>query len=298
MHERYIEDCLKSLISQTYKNIELLILDDASTDCTFDIIQSYEERLRARFSNVILEKHRHNSGNVSANLNKILRAAQGAYIKTFAGDDAMLPEYVEKIVAHMEEDKEAILGYTNAYVVEDKFKLGDNPRGKCAYNEHRSYRQQDIYERLLQSNYIVAPTVMMRKRAFDEYGFYDETIKFEDYDFWLRLSRKERFTYFPQKLIYYRRAETSLTNYQTQDGRKKMKFMIVEEKKVFQKNLRGLPKDKKRLYQQYYFQQYLRRASDACLWDITIQLLIFMKKNKYEININILKETIKKRVGL
>ncbi len=102
MHEQYIKDCLESLIGQTYQNIELLILDDASTDATYDVIMSYEQQMRERFPYMTIVRNSCNSGNVSANLNRILKGAKGAYVKTFAGDDAMLPAYVEEVVAFLE----------------------------------------------------------------------------------------------------------------------------------------------------------------------------------------------------
>lgn len=132
MHERYIEDCLRSLIAQTYRNIELLILDDASTDRTYNIIESYLEHLNNRFPQVRIKKNKRNSGNISVNLNYMLKQARGEYIKTFSGDDVMTPKYVEKIVGHMEQNQEAILGYTNSYVVESGFKLGE----KAGVNLH------------------------------------------------------------------------------------------------------------------------------------------------------------------
>ncbi len=284
MHERYIEDCLKSLLAQTYQNIELMILDDASTDHTYYILKSYEERLRNRFVHVQIERNAHNSGNISANLNRMLKQARGEYIKTFSGDDAMVSKYVERIVGHMEKNREAILGYTNSYIVEDQFKLGEKAGNNYIYTGHRPCCQDKIFDRLLMDNYINAPTTMLRGNAFAEYGFFDENIKFEDYEFWLRLSRKESFTYLPEALIYYRRAECSISNYKSGIARRKIKFMITEEKKVRNKYMQGLSKGKKRKYWQCYLNQYLRRALEAHLWDVAIQLIVFIRKNKYEID--------------
>lgn len=283
MHERYIEDCLKSLISQTYQNIELLILDDTSTDRTYDILKFYEERLKNRFSCVKIERNACNCGNISSNLNHMLKQAKGEYVKTFSGDDIMTPKYVEKIVAHMEQNIEAILGYTNSYVVGDEFKLGEKVGNKYTYTKHKPCRQDKIFGRLLIDNYINAPTTMLRKSAFERYGFYDENIRYEDYEFWLRLSKRENFTYLPEALVYYRRAECSMCNFKSGDTRKKIKFMIAEERKVREKYMRGLSKRKKRMYRQYYLNQYLAKALEAHLWDVVIQLGVFMWKNGYEI---------------
>ena len=283
MHERYIEDCLKSLVGQTYDNIELLILDDASTDNTFQIIKTYEVRLRSRFPRILIEQNSHNSGNVSANFNHMLKQTNGEYVKTFSGDDVMALGYVEKMVEHMEKNSDAIMGYTNAYAVEDGFRMGDDPGNEYAYTKHKPCSQAETFERLMISNYLIAPTTMMRKRAFEKYGYYDETISFEDYEFWLRLSRYENFTYLPRKLIYYRRAENSMTNYKSGDVREKLKHMMPEEKKIYDKYLKYVPYKKRRIFQQCFYEQYLVRALRAHIWGTALQMLFFMKRKKYPV---------------
>lgn len=294
MHERYIKDCLESLIGQTYHNIELLILDDASTDSTYDIIMSYEWRMRAKFSNVLILKNDHNSRNVSANLNKLLKESKGIYFKTFSGDDAMFPTYVEDTVTFLEqsENRDAILVYTNAYIVADDYRLGDGLKGKCFYQRYRPYPKNELYEGLLRRNNIVAPSVLMRRRVLEQYGFYDEEIPFEDYDLWLRLAHKERFAYLSSKLIYYRRAETSLTNYQSKDGRDKLIFMLLGGRKVIQKNIAGLSKEKKQIYQQIFYESYLRTAYQSGFWGIAIQILVFMWRKKYYVRNEIYLEMV------
>ena len=294
MHERYIEECLKSIIGQTYQNIELLILDDASTDDTYDIIMLYERRMRARFSKVLILKNDHNSGNVSVNLNKILKEAKGVYFKTFAGDDAMLPTYVEEIVAFLvrRENEDAILAYTNAYIVGENFHLGDEPGRNYAYQRYKPYKEKELFEGLLIRNNIVAPSVMMRRRVLEQYGYYDERIPFEDFDLWLRLAYKEKFVYLPSKLIYYRRAETSLTNYQSKNGRDKLKFMLAGGKMVVQKNLGKIPKEKRKFYQQTFFESYLRAAFHSGFWDIAVQILVFMWQRGYHVHTEVYSEMI------
>ena len=295
MHQRYIRDCLESMISQTYYNIELLILDDSSTDNTYNIIMTYEQRLHERFPHVSIEKNICNSGNVSANLNKLLRKAKGEFIKTFAGDDAMLPTYVEEIVAFLEksENDDAILAYTNAYIVGDTFRLGDATCENCVYRWHKPYQQKELFEGLLKENFIIAGSVMMRRHVYEQYGLYDEKIPFEDYDLWLRLSRRERFVYLPSKLIYYRRAETSLTNYLSEDGKDKVRFMLMGGKKTIQKNLRGLSVEKRRFYQQNFFESYLKTVLRSGFWDMTFQMMVFMWRKGYCIHNEVYQEIAK-----
>lgn len=284
MHEKYIEDCIKSIIAQTYENIELLVLDDFSSDHTFEIIQRYEKLLKQRFKRVHLKRNIQNSGNISANVNQMSKMAQGDYIKHIGGDDALLPDYMEKVVACMEKYKSAIMCYTNAYIVNDNFRLGDNPGRIYAYENHIPCSQSESFKRLLKRNYIIAGSVTFRRDVFEKYGYYDERILFEDYEYWLRLSQKEEFVYLPEKLLYYRIAETSLTNFASKDGRKKIVYMMQGEIQVYEMYTRNISSEEKRVFHQYFYDYYLQEALQANLWRVALQIMFIMRKHKYKID--------------
>lgn len=286
MHKKYIADCLVSLINQTYSNIELLILDDASTDSTMDIIRSYEQAMNERFVRVFIKHNEINSGNIAANLNVLLRQAQGQYIKTFAGDDMMLPELIEETVACLEENKQFIMCCANAYIVNDQYRPGSK-RYQGTWEDwwpERPWLQEDKFKKLLEGNYVCAPSSLIRAEAYDKYGLYDETISVEDYEFWLRLFYKEDFGYLDRPLVYYRRAATSVTNYKRGDALEKYMFIICNDKKTIEKHLKKLPFEERRLYQQQFFHKWLIRVVEDGVWRLAGQLLIFMLRNKYRID--------------
>ena len=88
-HERYIGDCLQSILEQDYGKIELLMLDDASKDKTVAIIESYFEALREKCDYVLFIKNKKNKGNIPFNMNRLLKKSRGSYCKMLGGDDIL-----------------------------------------------------------------------------------------------------------------------------------------------------------------------------------------------------------------
>ena len=298
MQQNYIEDCLKGIISQTYPDMELLILDDASTDRTFEIIKSYEKALRDKFHYLLMVQHEQNCGNICANMNWFLDKIRGEYIMFCAGDDIMYRDCITALTAQLEKHREKILCYSNICFVDENFKFGDLPGQGEIYRPYVLPQKKDIFNTLMKGNYIPAISVMIRKQAYEKYGGYDENIGYEDYDYWLKLSRKEDFLYLPRCLVYYRRAGGSLYNFKTADGKRKLIFMMKEEKKVLQKYLKWLSKRLWKECKGNYFNRYLKLAIEAGLWDIVIQIMVFMRRHKYEvINVNLSEHFKSERKG-
>lgn len=93
-HARYIDDALKAVVAQSFRPIEVLVIDDASTDNSVEIIQKYVEG----YSFVHLLKNKKNVG-AAYNYNKLLQLAKGDYIYSAASDDKVLPEFFERSMA-------------------------------------------------------------------------------------------------------------------------------------------------------------------------------------------------------
>lgn len=94
-HERYIEECIRSIIAQTYENIELLVIDDGSTDRTFEILQSLKPECEKRFVRVVFETQKNQGTKITGN--KLIDMARGKYIFTIASDDVAKPHAIETL---------------------------------------------------------------------------------------------------------------------------------------------------------------------------------------------------------
>ena len=191
--ERYIREAIESIISQTYSNWELLIVDDGSTDSTRKIIEEYvkaDDRVR------LIEGKRKGIGGA---LNLGMEMAEGNYIARMDADDISLPMRLEKQVEFMEGHKE--VGVCATQFKEYAFHKAQQ-KNMCD-----TFTDQDIKARLIFSNALGHPTIMFRKKVFDDGWRYAENIIAEDYDLWTRMMPDIKFQCLEDVLLYYRKED-------------------------------------------------------------------------------------------
>lgn len=189
--EKYIKECIDSILSQTYRNFEIIIVDDQSTDKTVDIVKGYmsnDARIRL-YQNL---EHNH-----SAALNYGISMATGTYIARIDQDDLMTTERLEQQVAYMEQNPDCI-------VCASWFKTF----GSCI-QECRSYsgRIQNSLISFLLGNLIANPTSMIRLGFLREKVIcYNKQYHYaEDYDFWVSCALAgATFDVIPDFLVNYR----------------------------------------------------------------------------------------------
>jgi alpha-1,3-rhamnosyltransferase len=195
-HSQFIEALIDSIYAQTYKNFELIVIDDGSKDRSPELLKELE--LKFGFK-LILKK---NEG-LCATLNKGLSLADGEYIVTIGSDDIMPINRIKEQVEHLELHKETdvIAGAVITIDENGKEKGFKKPR-KLGF---LSFRDMVI------TNRILAPTVMMRKVIFDKMGLYPENFLMEDYYLWLRLlSAGHKIENTKNVWAYYRITNTNL----------------------------------------------------------------------------------------
>jgi len=106
-HQKFIKDCIESVISQNYNKIEIIIGDDASTDKTQEILKEYQKK----YPDIIkLILHPTNLG-ITKNSNSVLKECKGKYLFFLAGDDLMLPGKIQKQVEFMEKNPQCSISY-------------------------------------------------------------------------------------------------------------------------------------------------------------------------------------------
>ncbi|WP_161888794.1 glycosyltransferase [Pontibacter russatus] len=203
-HARFLREALDSVLVQTYPNIEVIVVDDCSTDGSASIIREYI----AKHPHIKFISTGQNRGNTTA-FNMGWRASHGAYIIDFATDDALLPERVAQQVAAFEKlDQTYGVVYTDAVYIND----ASTP---TAYHYKRRQNGElddfapsgDVFADLLRQYFICPPTMMVRRQVFDHLGGYDETLAYEDFDFWVRSSRIYNYFYL-DKVTTKRRVHT------------------------------------------------------------------------------------------
>lgn len=270
-HERYIKDCIMGILSQTYSNIEVLFLDDASTDATLHIIDEHMCELEERCTHVEVIKHSHNLGNISHNANEVLKRCQGSYVYLGSGDDVIAASYVRDMVEYLELNENCVLAYCNGYIISDDWHFGKDNPVEMIYQKHQPLRPDETFKFLLKENYISAATVMIRRNVYEKYGYYDENIKYEDYDMWLRLARYERFGYIDKKLVYYRESVTGLSNVYTS---RKFVFMYKERAKVLKKHLQYIEEKERNIFMFAFVKHQMFYALERKHYGIAFGILL------------------------
>lgn len=190
---RYLEEAIKSVLNQDYPDVELIVLDDGSTDDTRRILEKYRGRIYA--------ESQPNMGQVNT-LNKGWRMSKGDILGFISADDTLLPGAVSKAVACLAANPDAILTYCDFNLIDANSRI-----------VRRVTTPEFSYDDMLIK--VICPPgpgAFFRRSAFEATGLWDNSLKIMlDYDYWLRLGLKGRFVRIPEMLAQYRVHETSQT---------------------------------------------------------------------------------------
>ena len=207
-HELFVEEALKSVWSQTYSAIQLIIVDDGSIDHSPGKIR---ELIQHREPQIPLIAHEANHG-YTRSFNEALGLAKGIYVVDFAADDVMLPHFIERSVQALEKAGDGYgVCFTNAYYIDKKSKeIGNHNDILRKKKLIDKIPEGDIYPMVLQRYFICTPTMMVKKMVLDKLGGYDESLAYEDFDFWVRSSRYFKYTYIDEVLMRKRILPSSM----------------------------------------------------------------------------------------
>ncbi|MGK7392209.1 MAG: glycosyltransferase family 2 protein [Candidatus Cyclobacteriaceae bacterium M2_1C_046] len=233
-HRRFIKEAIESVLVQTYDNIELIIIDDASTDGSQEVIEQ------------IIDSHpeikyfplKENRGNCRA-FNYGLTHAKGEFIIDFAADDIFKPNRIEEGVnGFIEKGPEYGVNFSDAEIINED---GDYIKNfYLRYDSKLSPKisQGYVYADLLERYFICPPTLMCRKIVFDKLNGYDESLAYEDFDFLLRAAKKYKFFFTDQVLVERRIVEGSMSSLQYKKGSAQMwsTYQICKKAKQLNSN--------------------------------------------------------------
>jgi glycosyltransferase involved in cell wall biosynthesis len=208
-HEQFVVDSLNSVLNQTYKNIELIIADDCSTDSSKKTIKNWLEK----YPEIQFISNETNLGNTKT-FNKALKITKGDYVIDLAADDVLLLNCVEKqIEAFLNSDqKKLAIVYGNAEIISEnnkhlRYYYEVNPEKKVL----KKPATGDIYSSILgQSSMICSVSSMVKREVLEELNGYDENLAYEDLDLWIRTARNYNFEFIDAVLIQKRELENSL----------------------------------------------------------------------------------------
>jgi len=195
----FVEDTVRSIMNQTYTNIEIVIVDDASTDGTMKIL----EKLSKEDKRIKLLQNKKNLG-ITDNMNNGIHKCNGKYIAILDGDDWAYPYRIEEQVKLMEKDEEVVLcaGYMDI--------CDENLNVKTT----RTYplKDKEIRRAMVKYDPISHPSSMWRKDALLKTDLYSKNFPIcRDYDLIVRISKFGKYENVPKSLIKYRVRKDSET---------------------------------------------------------------------------------------
>ena len=236
----FLERSIKSVLAQTYENWELLLIDDGSSDNSVQIIENYLEDNRIK-----LLRNESNSG-IPTTRNKGIENSTGEFIALLDQDDEWLPHKLEKQVSRfLEIDDSFGLIYSNVEVRTDQGILSDQKK-----EIEPEVSIQSNLELMLSRNLITSPTAMVKRKALEEVGLFDESIRWggDDYDLWIRIAHKFKFDYIDEVLCIRHEHQQ---NYSADKKRMMLKTIDLGEKYVKQFGLE--PSLSRKLKSNHYY---------------------------------------------
>ena len=212
---KYLKSSIDSVLSQTYKEFELIIINDGSTDGSIEIINSYsDERIK-------LFDHKINIGYVYR-LNEGIILSKGKFIARIDSDDLWKSNKLSTQIKAFNNDNNLFFVATDYNKIDEK--------GKVFFTE-KSSNIKGLKNNILKRCFICHSSIIYRKEIIHNVGVYNENIKYaEDYDYWIRILAKYKGLILPEVLTDYR-----ITNESVSSKKRKTQiyFAIVSKFKGF-----------------------------------------------------------------
>lgn len=209
--ERYVKQTIDSILRQTFKDFEFIIVDDGSYDGTSKILKTYNDPK--------IYVHKQENQGLSKSLNTGIKLARGEYIARIDADDIAFPTRLEQQVKFLDEHPKVGLLGTACYLIDSS--------GKILTKFVMPTNDENIRKAMIKYNPIFHPTVIMRKDAIEKAGYYDETFKNGlDYDLWFKIAKIYKIANLKDPLILRREHNKSLSAREREQVSERIRILI------------------------------------------------------------------------
>lgn len=222
--ERYIDYALRSIVDQTYKNIEAVIVDDGSTDGTVGRIHAFQDKLDIR-----VISHPSPMG-IPRSMNDGVNHATGELITFLDHDDTWLPAFAETQVAYLQSHPDVGMVHSDFQTIDPAGQIIEHSVARCRGRQRPSGQ---VFPELFMDSFVAGNTVLIRRECFTRLGGFDESLRWGDYHMWLRIARHYKVDYVDTVLTTYRQHPGQSTRNRSADPPdKKPAALIAIEKLV------------------------------------------------------------------
>lgn len=202
-HQEYVLQSLDSVVADNYPNKELVIINDGSTDCSHEIIQTWIESHKLNID--ILYKNRSNKG-ISKTLNELIAMSSGHYVIPLASDDYLINNMTLSRIKLLNKNPDKLMLINDAIVVDEK------NNSVCSSGNFEYYKgnkknftsDKGLMTEIVRNWACVGPICIIDKKIYEEIGYYNPELAVEDWDFYLRASSKKLILFADIKVAAYR----------------------------------------------------------------------------------------------
>lgn len=203
-HEKYVRDCLDSILNTGYPNLEVVIVNDGSVDGTSNQISAWIEEFSSlipvKFSDRLVNK------GIAYTLNELNSMCEGQYIVGLASDDVLTKTSLHSRADYLTRNPEKFAVIGDALVIDEldeELNLNSDQTSICSslnsLNDDEGLRAEVLF------NWCIAGSVLMvRRNVLDEGYHYDESLQIEDWDFYIRLVLDRKLGYLSEPVSFYR----------------------------------------------------------------------------------------------
>lgn len=192
-HQPFIEKCIDSLKKQTYRNIEIIYLDNASSDNTFRTGESILEQSGIPYKTFINKESR----GISTNLNFLYNQSKGLFIIPLSTDDWLTPDSIEEKIKYFESHPEFGMVYCSSY----SYNYDTKKIAVCL--KKSKFKAGWVLKEVLKENFINSTGCMLKRNTLETVGYFDENSLIEDWDMWIRIAEKFQIGFVNKELAYY-----------------------------------------------------------------------------------------------
>jgi glycosyltransferase involved in cell wall biosynthesis len=192
--------CLGSILSQSFLDFEVVVVDDGSTDNTRDVVAGFP----------VIYTYQANQGPGAAR-NRGIEMAKGEYVAFLDSDDILCEESLRKRVEILDSDPQAGFCYTQAYLVDETGRIFGLEKPHL-YHTCTRPSVDELSDYLRYGNHVTLSTIMARRECLLEVGAFDPNVRLsEDLDMWLRLAQAYRVAHIAEPLVMFRQHDDSIS---------------------------------------------------------------------------------------